>query len=207
MNKFRFYIDFEKEEKWLNQMAEQGWELCKKSFGYEFHKIVPNNIINTIIKIDYRTFKNNRAFEDYLALFRDSGWEHISGSKYSGTQYFKRVNENGDTDIFSDISSKAARYKRLSNMWLTTAISYFPIFIALILTNAVNITAFLNPRALYYTPGLWERTGVYFWRAFLFETPFAVMRGVSWLFFPVLIILYLAFAIKAEKHYRKTSPE
>ncbi len=135
MKKFRFYLDFEKEEKWLNQMLKQGWE-------------------------------------------------HVSGSKYSGTQYFKRVNENGDTDIFSDTSSKAARYKRLSNMWLTTAISYFPIFIALILTKAINITAFLNPRELYYTPGLWERTGVYFWKAFLFETPFAVMRGGSGSFFP-----------------------
>jgi hypothetical protein len=80
----------------------------------------------------------------------------------SGTQYFKRVNENGDTDIFSDTPSKAARYKRLSNMWLTTAISYFPIFIALILTKAINITAFLNPRELYYTPGLWERLGYIF---------------------------------------------
>lgn len=204
MKKFRFYIDFEKEEKWLNQMLRQGWELCKKSFGYKFYKIAPNN---TIIKIDYRTFKNNRDFEDYLALFRDSGWEHISGSKYSGTQYFKRVNENGDTDIFSDTPSKAARYKRLSNMWLTTAISYFPIFIALILTKAINISAFLNPRELYYTPGLWERTGVYFWKAFLFETPFAAMRGGFWLFLPVLMVLYLAFAIKAEKHYRKTNLE
>jgi hypothetical protein len=35
-------------------------------------------------------FKNNSDLQDYLALFRDSGWEHISGSKNSGTQYFKK---------------------------------------------------------------------------------------------------------------------
>lgn len=69
-------------------MAKQGWELCKKSFNYEFRKVEPSN---TIIKIDYRTFKNNRDFEDYLALFKDSRWEHISGSKYSATNTLKRL--------------------------------------------------------------------------------------------------------------------
>jgi len=185
-------------------MAKQGWELCKKSFNYEFRKVEPSN---TIIKIDYRTFKNNRDFEDYLALFKDSGWEHISGSKYSGNQYFKTVNESGEADIFSDIPSKAARYKRLSNMWLTTAISYLPILIVLIMTKTIDVNVFFNPKSLYYTPGLWERTGISFWKAFLFETPFAVMRGFSWLFFPALIVLYFAFAVKVEKHYRKVNLE
>jgi len=199
MRKFRFYIDFEKEEKWLNKMAKQGWELCGKSFIYEFRKVEPNN---TTIKIDYRTFENNRDYEDYLALFKDSGWEHIAGSKYSGTQYFKTVDENGDADIFSDAPSKAARYRRLSNMYLITAISYLPVLIALITTKAIDVSWFLNPKLLYYTPGLWERTGADFWKGFLFETPFAVMRGFALMFFPLLILFYLAFVIKAEKHYK-----
>jgi hypothetical protein len=202
MKKFRFFLDFEKEEKWLNTMAKQGWELCGKSFTYKFKKIEPTN---AIIKIDYRTFKNNSDFEDYLALFRDSGWEHVSGSKHSGTQYFKKINENDINDIFSDTPSKAVRYKRLSSMWVTMAMSYFPIFVALVLNKAVNFTAFQNPKLLYYTPGLWERSGVYFWKGFLFETPFAVMRGFAWLLFPILIILYLAFAIKSESLYRNTN--
>lgn len=180
-------------------MAKQGWELCGKSFIYEFRKVEPNN---TTIKIDYRTFENNRDYEDYLALFKDSGWEHIAGSKYSGTQYFKTVDENGDADIFSDAPSKAARYRRLSNMYLITAISYLPVLIALITTKAIDVSWFLNPKLLYYTPGLWERTGADFWKGFLFETPFAVMRGFALMFFPLLILFYLAFVIKAEKHYK-----
>lgn len=202
MRKFRFYIDFEKEEKWLGEMAKQGWELSGISCGYEFRQTIPNN---TIIKIDYRTFKKNSDFEDYLTLFRDSGWEHITGTKVSGAQYFKKVNESDDNDIFSDTPSKAARYKRLSNLWLSIAISYIPIFTALVSTKAIDVTAFQNPKLLYYTPGLWEKTGVYFWRAFLFETPFAIMRGYLWIFFPILIIIYLIFSIKAEKHYTKTN--
>ena len=202
MRKFRFYINFEKEEKWLNEMAKQGLELSGKSFAYKFNKIMPNDIT---IKIDYRTFKKTSDFEDYLTLFRDSGWEHIAGSKASGAHYFKKVNESEDADIFSDVTSKALRYKRLSNMWITTAISYIPIFIALVLTGTIDVAAFLNPKLLYYTPGLWDMTGVYFWRAFLIETPFVIMRGFLWSFFLILIILFIIFAIKAEKQYRKTN--
>ncbi|WP_198528742.1 DUF2812 domain-containing protein [Acetivibrio clariflavus] len=84
-------------------MAKQGWELSKKSFKYEFRKVEPSN---NIIKIDFRTFKNNRNFKDYIALIIYSGWEHISGNKYSGTQYFKTVNESGEDYTFSDIYLK-----------------------------------------------------------------------------------------------------
>lgn len=202
MRKFRFYINFEKEEKWLNEMAKQGWELSRRFLKYEFRQIAPND---TIIKIDYRNFKTNKDFQDYITLFRDSGWEHIAGTKASGNQYFKKADENGDTDIFSDVSSKSSRYKRLSNMWILTAISYIPIFIVFVKTKTIDVAALLNPKLLYFTPGLWEKTGISFWRAFLFETPFAIMRGFAWFFFLMMIILYVIFALKAEKHYRKTS--
>ncbi len=202
MKKFRFYLDFEKEEIWLNEMARQGWGLTRKSLWYEFRKVVPND---ATIKIDYHTFKTKNDFEDYCTLFEDSGWEHIAGTKTSGTQYFYKSSSSSDGDIFSDIPSKAARYKRLSKVWLSIAISYFPISVALVSTNPINISALVNPKLLYYTPGLWDKTGSYFLRAFLIETPFAIMRGFTWLLFPALIILYLIFAVKAEKNYRKTN--
>lgn len=204
MKKFRFYINFEKEEKWLNEMSKQGWELNRKHIKYEFYKTSPNN---TIIKIDFRSFKSNDDFQNYITLFKDSGWEHIIGTKTSGKQYFKKIDERAGNDIFSDISSKAERYKKLSNMWLSIAISYIPIFIALVTTKAINIAAILNPKLLYYTPGLWQKTGIYFWKAFIFETPFAIMRGFFWLLFLCLIILYTIFAVKAERHYQKTNSE
>jgi hypothetical protein len=54
-------------------------------------------------------------------LFKDSGWEHICGNRSCGAQYFKRIDESSDSDIFSDLSSKAGRYKRLSNVWMSLA--------------------------------------------------------------------------------------
>ncbi|KUG05325.1 hypothetical protein ASZ90_017210 [hydrocarbon metagenome] len=194
MIRFKVFIDFEKEEKWLNEMGLQGYELvsCKNAF-YRFRAIQPGN---DIIKIDYRTFRKREDFVDYCTIFQDSGWKHVAGSFYSGTQYFKKTGDRATDDIFSDTISKAGRYNRLSNMWLYLAIAYLPILTMLILQNNIDIRAILNPKLLYYTPGLWEKTGIEFWNYFLYETPFALLRGFLWLLLPILIVLYLFFSVK-----------
>ncbi|MBB6697105.1 MULTISPECIES: DUF2812 domain-containing protein [Clostridium] len=200
MRKFKFFINYDKEEKWLNDMAKKGYELETASFGYKFSFTKPQN---TKIRIDYRIFKNKEDFMDYSALFEDSGWKHISGNKSCGAQYFKKINENGDEDIFSDDMSKAARYKRLSDMWIGLAVVYLPISIALAFQKSIDIKSVLNPKLLYYTPGLWEMSGISFWRRFLFETPFAAGRGLLWLVIPIALVLYICFSVKAKMLYYK----
>lgn len=182
-------------------MAEKGCEFTGFSFGYKFRKTKPTK---SIYKIDYRNFKSKEDFIDYCTLFEDSGWKHIYSSKHSGNQYFKNINHNSSDDIFSDNESKAGRYKRFADLSFTMAISYFPILVALIMTNAINLNAFINPKALYYTPGLWDKTGLSFLGSFLFETPFALGRGFFWLIFPTLILLYLYFTLKASRLYKST---
>jgi len=105
-------------------------------------------------------------------------------------------------DIFSDDHSKAARYKRLSEMWLSLAASLFPVLVALTATGTIDPGAFLDPKSLYFTPGLWERSGIQFLSAFLFETPFALARGYAWLSIPALLAIYAYFAWKANERYK-----
>lgn len=200
MRKFKFFINYDKEEKWLNEMLKKGYELEDVSFGYKFRFTKPQD---NRIRIDYRTFKKKEDFIDYCSLFEDSGWNHIAGTKSCGTQYFKKIDENSEEDIFSDDISKAGRYKRLSDMWMTLAVSYFPIFVALVSMKCIDINAMLNPKLLYYTPGLWEMSGTSFWRHFLFETPFAVLRGFIWIAIPIALVLYLCFSLKAKMLYNK----
>lgn len=204
MKKFKLYFNLDKEEKWLNEMSSKGWELYGKTIKYMFRK-TPHN--NTNIKIDYRNFKSKSDFQDYITLFKDSGWEHITGTETSGKQYFKKIDETAGDDIFSDLFSKAERYKRMANIWMSLAVSCIPFSITLVLTKTVDITTMLNPKSLYYTPGLWQKTGASFWKAFLFETPFAIGRGFSWLLFPCLIIIYTIFAVKAQRYYQETTPK
>jgi len=201
MRTFKCFLNFDKEEKWLHEMAMKGYELFSVGFGYDFREGAPEN---SIIRIDYRTFSRKSDYIDYCTLFEDSGWKHVAGSRNTGAQYFKKVGESATEDIFSDEGSKAGRYKRLADMWLVLGVVYLPLFVSFVTNGSIHIEAFSNPKMLYYTPQLWEMTGSAFWSHFLFETPFALMRGFAWLVFPVLIIVYFVFAIKAMRLYKKS---
>lgn len=201
MRVYKWFIDFTKEEQWLTKMSKKGYEFINYSFGYKFKKITPEDIT---YRIDYRTFKSEKDFIDYCTLFEDSGWKHVSGSKYSGNQYFKKTASDSQEDIFSDNLSRASRYKRASNFCLSFSLSYFIILVSLINTGAVNLKGLINPKLLYYTPRLWDKTGLSFLRSFLFETPFALFRGFSWLIFPLFIYFYVYFAFKSSKLYKET---
>lgn len=195
MKKYRFFIDFDKEETWLNEMAQKGWLLEHRTIWgtYCFKKIDPTNIR---YGIDFRVFNNKDNFSEYLQLFSDSGWKHIYGTKYSGSQYFIPETNDSNEDIFSDNRSKVGRYTRLSGMWISLIISYTLIFIISYLTGSIDIPSIINPKQWYYTPGLWEKIGSDFWRAFLFETPFALGRGLSWLVYVTIFIASIYFTVR-----------
>lgn len=195
---FRFFLDFAKEEKWLNEMARNGYELVGVSVVYTFQRCDPRDIL---IRVDNRMFRSKGDFNDYCAMFEDSGWQHIAGTKNSGTQYFRRIAENSDEDIFSDRYSKAERYRRLSRMWIYLALYMLFLFGVLLATGTTDLHTIIQPRLVYLTPGLWEKTGVEFWRAFWFETPFAILRAFSIYFFPISLIMYAFFAFKSHRLY------
>lgn len=199
MKKFRIFLRFDKEEKWLEQMAGQGWLLSKKALFYSFRKIEPEA---KTIRIDYREINSANDFRDYCTLFEDSGWKHIAGTRSSGTQYFLKIDENSTDDIFSDTFSQAGRYKRLSNMWLSCAVIFIPFLMSMISGGWVNFNQLSAPKEWYLTPGLWKMEGISFWWAFLFETPFALMRGIGWLIPIFAMLVYIGFAIKSWLIYR-----
>jgi fatty acid desaturase len=114
------------------------------------------------------------------------------------------MDENTSDDIFSDVDSKAARYRRKAEMWISLLTAFIPIYIVLILTGTIDEAAFLDPKALYYTPGLWDKAGADFWGAFLFETPFVLFRGFFWMLPPVMIVIYFILAAKANRLYENT---
>ncbi len=194
MMKFRMFIRFEKEERWLERMLEQGWLLKSSMFFYEFVKTESRQ---GSIKIDYRDFTNKQDYLDYCTLFEDSGWQHIAGSQHSGTQYFLKKSMDSTEDIFSDARSRAGRYKRIAGMWLTMAIIYFPLLLSFMNNGQQEGIDFLAPRTWYLTPGLWELDGISFWCAFLFETPFALLRGLPWLFPGIAMFWFLILTVKA----------
>lgn len=202
MTKCKLFFNMEKEEKWLESMTESGWLLTKASFLYHFERITPQK---TVIRVDYREFKSKRDFLEYCTMFEDSGWRHIAGTRYHGMQYFLKVREDGTEDIFSDKLSQAGRYKRISNIWFLWAFTFLMYQLVLLFSGNwswADVAA--SPKEWYLTPGLWELEGFSFWFSFLFETPFALMRGIGVPLFPLIgAVCYACFAIKFQRLYKK----
>lgn len=199
MIKMKNFIDMDKEESYLNAMAKQGYILKKfSSFGfYTFEKSSPKELN---YKVDYRVFKNIKEFEQYKALFEECGWIHVCGTRRSGGQYFLPSNNNTNTpDIFSDMESKAARYKRFFNQCLLFFVIFFLDAFVIIATNGFKLN-----KLTYLTPGLWERKGFSFWFGFLFETPFVILRTFPPVIIFIVAMIYGYYSYKAWALYKKS---
>jgi hypothetical protein len=196
---FRCFINFDKEEAWLEGMSAQGWHLKGvSSLGiYTFAQGEPEQ---RIYKIDFRQFKNKRDFEDYVALFADSGWTCLSPRTSAYNYYFYAPADGANREIFSDLPSKAQRNLRFATyMGYTLIISLLP-YLTLYLSGTVKIGDLG-----YQTPGLWSMQGSEFIFHFLFETPFVLLRGFGGLLPFVLLAVCGFFIARSYQEYRKAA--
>ena len=112
VTKFKWFWAWqdEAEENWLQKMSQEGYHLS--SVGppgfYTFSLVEPRNYV---YRLDYQWFhKKDKA--EYLQLFQDTGWEHIG--EMSAWQYFRKEVKSTETnEIFTDVESKIAKYKRV----------------------------------------------------------------------------------------------
>ncbi len=101
--------EFEKEERWLNEMALEGWALNKAAFcSYRFVRCEPGEYI---IRMEMSKSTEYRNFVEGL------GAEYVGGCV--NWLYFRRKAELGDFDLFSDIDSRIGQLDRIGKMlWL-----------------------------------------------------------------------------------------
>lgn len=188
MKKFRMFIDTRKEEKWLNKMIQNGW-ICKKvnTVGiYYFEKI---EISSQVIRLDSQSFKSTELYQQYIQLYEDYGWQHIGGSRFSSSQYWVKSTDGLD-ELFSDNASEKAYFQRLMSYYSSFTLSL--LFFTFILFN--NTTQYVNLKSAYFTPGLWDKEGINFLTAFLFETPFALLRfSIPWFMIICSIVCGIAY--------------
>lgn len=96
--------DFEKEEAWLNGMAESGWVLDSVGFcRYDFVSCEPGEYI---VRLELR--ENDPS---YIVFMNDTGAEFV-GRCFQWI-YFRRKSELGAFDIFSDIDSRIGHLQKI----------------------------------------------------------------------------------------------
>ncbi|CAJ1177014.1 hypothetical protein FD33_GL000929 [Companilactobacillus paralimentarius DSM 13238 = JCM 10415] len=199
MRKFKLFLSLRAEEKWINLVQETGYRLVKVNpflHIYTFEKLNSETDFSPYTRIDFHDENMSTSkYLDYVTMFSDSGWKLVYGSRHGGAQYFQQKNAQSPRDIFSDLESKNLPRKRFINFALTYVILLFTDFFVFIQAGYFNWNNLFNLRSWYLTPGLWNMKGNVFWRAFLFETPFALLRSVFFLFFLIMGIYYILKAI------------
>lgn len=99
--------EFEKEERWLNEMAMNGWALCYVGFlRYTFEKSEPGEYV---IRLEMR----GQDLE-YISFMSETGASYI-GRVFQWI-YFRKKADEGSFDIFSDIDSRIQHLNRIGKM-------------------------------------------------------------------------------------------
>ncbi|UFT99593.1 DUF2812 domain-containing protein [Radiobacillus kanasensis] len=162
MKKCKLFFNIVEEEQWLNEQLRKGY-LCTNINGlgiYTFKKVNES----FIIRLDYQQYLSEDKFQDYKTMYEDFGWTHVKGSRFGSIQYWQKA-AGDQNEIFSDRPSHINYYKRLMHYSLSLAITF--LLISYIL---------YKDSSLYETQGLWDMEGALFWKAFLFETPFVMIK-------------------------------
>ena len=132
LTKYRWFWAWqdEDEEQWLEEMSKQGYHLSSLGMLGFYHFTI-SEPKHYIYRLDYQLFRKKDKGE-YLQLFKDSGWEHIG--EMSAWQYFRKEVANGEIpEIYTDVESKVAKYKRI----LTYLGAFYIAIIAILSTHFV----------------------------------------------------------------------
>ncbi|KIL43223.1 DUF2812 domain-containing protein [Jeotgalibacillus campisalis] len=183
MKKVKVFFNIEKEEKWLNEQLQKGYR-CKNisSLGvYTFEKTNKKYVL----RLDFQDNLPKNKLEEYKAMYEDFGWTYVKGSGLSGIRYWQKV-DNEQNEIFSDRQSKGNYYRRL--------MAYSFMLGALCLAYSFML---YSDSSLYHE-GLWSMNGSLFWKAFIFESPFVLLKLLP-------VFLVVMFGRSYYKAYQKYS--
>lgn len=115
--------NYEKEEKWLNEMSAKGLQLVSTSlFTYIFEE-GPTREYHYRLELLNHVPSHPESIA-YIRFLEETGVEYI-GSIMRWV-YFRKKVADGEFDLYSDLSSKIKHYKLISNLLLTvTPINVF----------------------------------------------------------------------------------
>lgn len=139
MMKFRVFLHFEAEEKWLNEMAQKGWNFVKYKFGrFYFEKGTPGEFIYRLEMLDERP--GDKQSKEYIEFMKENGIEMVDS--YNTWVYFRKRAEDGPFEIYTDIPSRIKHYKKIANVFGIVAL--INLSIALINLNITTFNQFLS---------------------------------------------------------------
>ena len=111
---YKPYWNYEKEENWLNQMAETGWALCDYTWmKYTFETCKKGEYVFCIDLLEKNPgHPESQAFID---MVEDTGIEHVTS--YMRWVYFRKKADGKPFDLYTDLGSKIRQLQRINRFW------------------------------------------------------------------------------------------
>ncbi|MBQ7612979.1 MAG: DUF2812 domain-containing protein [Spirochaetaceae bacterium] len=123
--------DFEKEEQWLNEMAQSGWTLCNVHLlKYTFKKSDPSEYT---IRLEYHIAKD---VEDYISFVEETGAEYI-GNVFRWLYFRKKLKGGESFKLLTDIDSLIKRLDHICCVMALVTVANLLIVVAQI-GNGLN---------------------------------------------------------------------
>lgn len=130
--KNRIFFDIEKENKWLNQLASEGFRLVERSwFSYKFEACSDNTYSYHVEKRSIFEPKENDSYSHFLGEL-----DINLATKQWGWYYFEKCNNGEPFELYTDHASKIKYYIRM-----------FPVLILVALVNISVISSHLTEPA------------------------------------------------------------
>jgi len=127
--------EFEKEEKWLNEMSAKGFQLVAVGpFRYVFDDTIKEQYEYRLELLD--NLPSNHKSVDYIRFLEETGVEHV-GSMLRWA-YFRKKASEGKFELYSDIDSKIKYYKRFIVLFLGIS----PLMIFNLVKNTMDFRTF-----------------------------------------------------------------
>ncbi len=126
IKKSRFFIDYEKEEKWINEMAEKGYILVDISFGtYIFEENQEHKYIYRMEKISLKP--ESEEYKEYIKSIQLEEIELVAKNGY--WHYFRKDNDGIDFKVYVNRENRLYHHRAVSNIYL--AIGFLNFIIAM----------------------------------------------------------------------------
>ena len=112
---WKVYMDFEKEERWLNEMSAMGLSMSDYSWcRYAFEETPKNEYTYRIELLKY--LPSHPESTAYIRFLEENGVQCIA--TYWRWIYLRKKTSEGPFDVYSDNESKIRHYKRV--FWFET---------------------------------------------------------------------------------------
>lgn len=133
---WKAYWDYEKEEKWLNEMSSKGMALTDYSWCRYVFEDTQKHEYNYRIEL-LENMPHHPESIAYIRFLEESGVECVAS--YMRWLYLRKKTSDGPFDLYTDIDSRIKHYKRIYTLWNTLMFAEFAIGLSNLSIGLINL--------------------------------------------------------------------